>query len=138
MEMTLLPQHERYLRRAFFSNRHVTKSWCESLEKYVSGHVPYDCNAGMFEELERELFRHLISKVCMIPPRGNNTSGMAMVMLCCHLAEICKIQDAAAFRIVCSVYEWQSQGGPLKQPPVNSVNSFRVIKNRLIGLAPAA
>jgi hypothetical protein len=136
--MTLLPQHERYIKRAFFSNRHSTKLWTESLEQYVTGHVPYDCNAGTFKSLENDLFKQLVYRVCLIPPRGNNTSGMAMVMLCCHLAEICSIQDAAAFRIVCSVYDWQSQGRPLLQPPVNSLNSFRVIKNRLIGLAPAA
>lgn len=66
------------------------------------------------------------------------SAGLAMVNLCCHLAWACRIPDAAAFRIVCDVYEWQSQGGIKRKPPVSSLNSFRVLKNRLMELRPAA
>jgi|GEM_PF-2486799 hypothetical protein len=138
MKMMLLDGHERYIDRTYHFPRNGIRIWMDPLDQFVDGHVDYDVAFGEFEAKQRKLLIELIRRVSMIPPRGNRSAGLAMVNLCCHLAWACRISDAAAFRIVCDVYEWQSQGGIKRKPPVSSLNSFRVLKNRLMELRPAA
>lgn len=44
----------------------------------------------------------------------------------------------AAFRMVTSIYEWQSQGGAATKPPIGNLNAFRVTKVRLTNSLPLA
>lgn len=132
--MQILNTHARYIERTFYFPRNGYRVWTESLDQYVNGHLNFDCTFGEFERQERELLIQVMRRISMIPPRGNRSAGFAMVMLCCHLAHVCRISDAAAFRIVSACYEYQSQGGPTLKPPVSNLNSFRVTKQRLHSL----
>lgn len=138
MKLILLDAHERYIDRQYHFPQNGIRIWLNPLDKFVDGHVNYDCNFGEFEVNQRTLLCELLRRISMIPPRGNRAAGLAMVNLCCHLATVCHISDAAAFRIVSSCYEWQSQGGCSIKPPISNLNAFRVTKNRLIELMPAA
>lgn len=138
MNMTLLDGHRKYIQRTYHWPHNTERVWLEPLEGYVDGHVDWDCNFGQFEQQQRKLLLEVIRRVAMIPPRGNRTAGLAMVMLCCHLAKACRISDAAAFRIVTSIYEWQSQGGAATKPPIGNLNAFRVTKTRLTNSLPLA
>ena len=136
--MILLDAHERYIDRQYHTPQNGIRIWLNPLDQFVEGHVSYDCTFGEFEKEQRTLLMELIRRVTMIPPRGNRAAGLAMVNLCCHLARACRISDAAAFRIVTSCYEWQSQDGPAIKPPISNLNAFRVTKSRLQEILPAA
>lgn len=136
MQLTLLPDHEAYIKRVMSDSITAKMIWTAPLDSYLEAdHVPLDVTAGQFMKSQRRLWCELNRRIALIPPKGNRSAGMAQVMLVCNLAQVCYIHDATALRIVNSCYEWQSIDGIARKPPVASSSSFRVIKQRML---PAA